>query len=84
MFIPGSNHVERLSEHGRNLTFETLQRHRGLLDKILAAFGEMELKDITPAIVDNYLRTLEKRSGAWKKLCRTYTKRLRFAAVKAL
>ncbi len=57
MFIPGSNHVERLSEHGRNLTFETLQRHRGLLDKILAAFGEMELKDITPAIVDNYLRT---------------------------
>ena len=48
MFIPGSNHVERLSEHGRNLTFETLQRHRGLLDKIVTAFGEMELKDITP------------------------------------
>ena len=66
MFIPGSNHVERLSEHGRNLTFETLQRHRGLLDKIVTAFGEMELKDITPAIVDNYLRSLEKRSGAWK------------------
>ena len=66
MFIPGSNHVERLAEHGKNLTFETLQRHRGLLDKIVAAFGEMELKDITPAIVDNHLRSLEKRSGAWK------------------
>ena len=61
MFIPGSNHVERLLEHGRNLTFETLQRHRGLLDKIVTAFGEMELKDITPAIVDNYLRSLENR-----------------------
>lgn len=66
MFIPGSNHVERLAEHGKNLTFETLQRHRGLLDKIVSAFGEMELKDITPAIVDNHLRSLENRSGCWK------------------
>ncbi|MBR4323214.1 site-specific integrase [Treponema sp.] len=66
MFIPGSSHVERLSEHGRKLTFETLQRHRGLLDKIVSAFGEMELKDLTPAIVDNHLRSLENRSGGWK------------------
>lgn len=66
MFISGSRHVERLIQHGRNLTRETLQRHRSMLDTIVKEFGDVELKSLTSVMVDDYLRPLEMHGGGWK------------------
>lgn len=66
MFIAGSDHVERLVQHGRNLSRETLQRHRSMLDTIVKQFGDIELKALTTVMVDDYLRTLVKQGGCWK------------------
>lgn len=66
MFIPGSEHVERLVQHGRKLSRETLQRHRSMLDTIVKQFGDIELKALTTVMVDDYLRSLVKQGGCWK------------------
>ncbi|MBQ3835759.1 MAG: hypothetical protein II814_01380, partial [Treponema sp.] len=66
MFIAGSDHVERLVQHGRNLSRETLQRHRSMLDTIVKQFGDIELKALTTVMVDDYLRSLVKQGGCWK------------------
>lgn len=66
MFIAGSDHVERLVQHGRNLSRETLQRHRSMLDTIVKQFGDIELKALTTVMVDDYLRALVKQGGCWK------------------
>ena len=66
MFIPGSEHVERLVQHGRKLSRETLQRHRSMLDMIVKQFGDIELKALTTVMVDDYLRSLVKQGGCWK------------------
>lgn len=66
MFIPGSDHLERLSQHGKNVTIETCQRHRRTINLIIQLFGNMELKDLTVTTVDDYLRKDTKHMGSWK------------------
>lgn len=66
MFIPGSDHLERLTQHGKNVTLETCQRHRRTINLIIQLFGNMELKDLTVTAVDDYLRKDTKHMGSWK------------------
>lgn len=66
MFIPGSDHLERLFQHGKKLSFKTIHQYRALLDLVVKVFGDIELKNITVTMVDEYLRTTIDRSGSWK------------------
>lgn len=66
MFIPGSDHLERLEQHGKSVTIETCQRHRRTIGIIIKLFGDMELKDLTVTAVDDFLRNDTKHMGSWK------------------
>lgn len=65
MFIPGSMHLLRLEQHGTVLAMETLSRHRKTTELIISLFGEMELKDLTVMMVDNFL-TNNEHKATWK------------------
>lgn len=66
MFIPGSNHIERLEKHGKKLQPETIRRHRTTLDKITEQFGNYELRDLTVVLVDDFLSNDKIHTGSWK------------------
>ena len=66
MFVLGSEHLKRLEQHGQMLTPETLLRHRSTLDLIVKLWGELQIKDITVMLVDNYLTRDEEHGGSWK------------------
>ncbi len=66
MFIPGSAHIERLEQHGKSITIETCLRHRRTIDLIVKLFGDIELKDLSVTMVDDYLRKDTKHMGSWK------------------
>ncbi len=66
MFISRSAHLERLEQHGKSLTPETCLRHRHLINIIVEQFGNIELKDLTVTMVDDFLRKDTKHTGSWK------------------
>lgn len=66
MFIPGSMHLIRLAQHGTHLEPETLRRHRRTTKIIISLFGNIELKDLTVMMVDNFLTNDTKHKGSWK------------------
>ncbi|MCH5291375.1 MAG: site-specific integrase [Treponema sp.] len=65
MFVPQSEHVQRLGMLGKTFTEKTLQQKRCFIDFINAQFGERPLASLTLQDVIGYLMSVD-RSGSWK------------------
>lgn len=66
MFIPESEHVQRLVQLGKKLSPRTLSNYRGFVKEIIKEFGNYYIEDLTIPMVNGYLMTLTERSGSWK------------------
>lgn len=69
MFVPGSDHLKRLSDFGKKITEETRIQKRQILDLIVEKFGNCSLDKLTVLEIEKYLITEHKHhSGSWKNL----------------
>lgn len=67
MYIPGSDHLNRMEKMGKSLYIKTLKDYRYLLDIFVSAFGDYELKNLSvPLIINFLLSAYGERSGSWK------------------
>ncbi len=67
MFVPGSEHVERLFKFGKALNVKTLAIKRHFLDIFTEQFGDLTLDQLTDPMIINYLMDLgDSKSGSWK------------------
>ena len=53
MFVPGSEHLERLAKLGKELDIKTVASKRHQLDIFVAKFGELTLNELTDPMVMN-------------------------------
>lgn len=65
MFVPGSQHLERMEKLGKRYTVETLKCKRVLLDVFVNKFGSLELSALTVPMVIDFLAE-DSHSGSWK------------------
>ena len=65
MYVPGSDHLERMDKLGCSYTYETLKCKRNLLDIFIRKFGEFELKELTIPMVIDFLAE-DTYTGSWK------------------
>ncbi len=66
MFLPESEHVERLTQLGKKLSMRTLSNYRGFIKEIINEFGDKYIEDLTIPMVNGYLMGLTEKSGSWK------------------
>ncbi len=66
MFIPGGEHIERLSMLGKKLNPRTITNYRGFINLIIKEFGNVYLDELTIPMVNGYLMNLTEKSGSWK------------------
>lgn len=66
MFLPNSEHVNRLNQLGKKLSPRTLSNYRGFLKEITKQFGNYYIEDLTIPMINGYLMNLTDRSGSWK------------------
>lgn len=67
MFVPGSEHMERMEKLGKKITVTTLRIKRELMRKITEEFGSLSLEELTVPVVTNYLISLgDTYSASWK------------------
>ena len=66
MFIPESEHVQRLNQLGKHLSQRTLQNYRGFIKEITQKFGDCFIEDLTIPMVNGYLMSITDKSGSWK------------------
>jgi hypothetical protein len=65
MYIPGSPHLKRLEQYGKNLTVGTIEEKRRFIDLIMQNWGKLSVRELTPYRVNTYL-IAQNRSGSWK------------------
>ena len=66
MFLPDSEHVQRLNQLGKKLSSRTLDNYRGFIKEITKQFGDCFIEDFTIPMVNGYLMNLTDKSGSWK------------------
>jgi integrase len=63
--FPGSPHLKRLEQYGKNLTVGTIEEKRRFIDLIMQNWGKLSVRELTPYRVNTYL-IAQNRSGSWK------------------
>lgn len=66
MFLPDSEHIRRLNQLGKKLTYRTLSNYRGYLKEVTKAFGNYFIEELTIPLVNGYLMNITDKSGSWK------------------
>ena len=66
MFLPESNHVQRINQMGKKIAPRTITNNRHFVELVVEQFGENYLEDLTIPMVNGYLMTIEDKSGSWK------------------
>lgn len=66
MFTSESEHLKRLENFGKHLTFETIRQKRQFVDIIIQHFGNIKLNELPVSEIENFLLNDAKHSGSWK------------------
>ena len=66
MFLPESDHVQRINQMGRKIAPRTITNNRQFVELVVEQFGENYLEDLTIPMVNGYLMTIGDKSGSWK------------------
>ena len=66
MFVPGSEHMERLLQFGKKLCDETIYQKRLFIEIIIENFGNKNLDELQVKEVELFLLNDKKHYGSWK------------------
>ena len=66
MFVPGSEHMERLLQFGRKLCDETIYQKRLFIEIIIENFGKQNLDELKVKDIELFLLNDKKHYGSWK------------------
>lgn len=66
MFLNESEHVLRLQNFGKNLSYETIHQKRKIIELIIKEFGDYKINELNISQIENYLLKDKSHSGSWK------------------
>lgn len=66
MYVPGSEHINRLSSFGKRLCERTIREKRYYITKIVDEFGNKDLSKLKVRDIEDYLLKDTNHSGSWK------------------
>lgn len=65
MYLPGSEHLKRLTDFGKKFAPETLYQKRYQLEVMVRQFGECDIRNLKVRDIELFLMK-DKHSGSWK------------------
>lgn len=66
MYLPGSKHLHRLNQLGKNICAETIGQYRSFIELIRKEFGDEVITKLKPRQVQQRLLDDDKHSASWK------------------
>lgn len=66
MYLPGSRHLHRLYQLGRNLCDRTIEQYRSIVEIIQKEFGNEVITKLKPRQIQQRLLDDDKHSASWK------------------